>query len=292
MGFADKLKALFGFGLAKETIFEDLCDLLIEGDMGANLAYKASEELRALCAKERISGEREIRLALKRVLSPFARSAPLDIPLDDLSCILVLGVNGVGKTTTIAKLAAYYKARGMGTGIILAAADTFRAAAIDQLKIHGERLSLRVVAQSQGSDPGAVIYDAIDAAISSQAHMIIADTAGRMHTKQNLVRELEKLNKIVGARIAPNRYHKILVLDATTGQNALAQALAFNDAVSVDAIIVTKHDSSAKGGIVLAIAHALDLPTAFIGFGEKLEDLKPFDGSLFLDEFLALESNP
>jgi fused signal recognition particle receptor len=206
---------------------------------------------------------------------------------EKLTVILMLGVNGVGKTTSAAKLAAMYK--NSGAKVILAAADTFRAAAVDQLIIHGERLGVRVVAHKQGGDPAAVIYDAIETAKAGNGDVIIADTAGRMHTKTALVEELKKIDRVVESRANNANYYKWLVLDSTTGRNALAQAEIFHDAVKLDGVILTKYDSSARGGIVFSLSETLKLPVLYVCDGEKYEDIKPFNPHNYTREFLGLE---
>jgi fused signal recognition particle receptor len=281
------LKALLGIG-ATDAFFDDLEDLLIEGDVGARAALDAVDALKGVCRREGLRTEDDIRRALKSILLNFGKEARVEPSPGGLDVILMLGVNGVGKTTTLAKLAHYYRERGLASKIVLAAGDTFRAAAIDQLKIHGERLGMRVVAQQPGSDPGAVIYDAIEAAKSDGADLVLADTAGRMHTKQNLVRELEKINRIVGARAEPARFKKLLVVDGTTGQNALRQAEAFGEAVKMDGLVLSKYDSSGKGGIVLSVAYEQGLPTAYIGTGEGYGDIAPFVLEDFLNDFLGI----
>jgi fused signal recognition particle receptor len=194
----------------------------------------------------------------------------------------------VGKTTSCAKLANAYVEAGLAKGVVLAAGDTFRAAAVDQLRIHGERLGIRVVAQPQGADPGAVLFDAIEAAKAQGADLVIADTAGRMHTRQDLVRELAKMDKIVSSRSQGANYRRLLVIDATTGQNGLRQAETFKEAVHIDGVILTKTDSSAKGGLAIALSKELGIPISFLGRGEGYADLVPFDSSSFLDDFLGL----
>jgi len=291
MKFADRIRALFGANSENEAFFDELADLLVEGDLGASLAFSVAEELKASCRKGGIRGEAAVKLELKRILSGYGREAKIEPLPGVLNVILLLGVNGVGKTTSCAKLARYYQERGLAKGIILAAADTFRAAAIDQLKIHGERLGLRVVAQAPGSDPGAVIFDAIEAAKSDKADLVIADSAGRMHTRQDLVRELGKIDKIIASRAAGANYRRLIAIDATTGQNGLRQAETFGSAVPIDGIVLTKLDSSAKGGIALALAKELGLPTAFVGSGEGYGDLAPFRLDAFLDAFLGIEGS-
>ena len=228
MRFSDRLKALFGKATAdRESFFDELADLLVEGDLGATLAFQIADELRDACRKAGIREPQATRLELKRILLSYCRSASIVPENGKMNIFLLLGVNGVGKTTSCAKLARYYASRGMARDIILAAGDTFRAAAIDQLKVHGKRLGYRVVAQAPGSDPGAVLFDAIDAAKAQGSDLVIADSAGRMHTRQDLIRELGKMDKIVGSRAEGASYRRLLVLDATTGQNGLRQAEAF-----------------------------------------------------------------
>lgn len=290
MGFGDKLRALFGIKAMGDDDWDELADLLVEGDLGAALAERMVGELKLRCAKSGVRDGQSARLELKELARGYARAANVDPASGGLNVCMLLGVNGVGKTTTAAKLARYWIGRGLITGTILAAGDTFRAAAIDQLRHHGERLGLRVVAQAQGSDPGAVLYDALAAAKSEGAELVLADTAGRMHNKQHLVRELEKMDKIVAARVEPGRYKKLLVVDATTGQNALRQAEIFSEAVKVDALILTKYDSSAKGGLAIAIAKALGIGTAFICDGEGYDAIRPFDTEAYLDDFIGLNA--
>jgi fused signal recognition particle receptor len=289
-GFSDRLKSFFGLKSAlSEEVFEDLADLLVEGDFGAASAYKLTEKLRDTCKKERVNDREGARRTLMRLLGeilakPEAGSSALKP--GEQCVILLLGVNGVGKTTTAAKLADRYRNLDKRR-VILAAGDTFRAAAVDQLKIHGERLGIRVVAHQQGGDPAAVIYDAVEAAHAGGGDLIIADTAGRMHTKSALVEELKKIDRVVESRAAGARYLKWLVLDATTGRNALVQAETFNEAVSLDAAILTKYDSGARGGIVFSLAEELSLPVAYICHGEKYGDIRPFDIPSYLEEFLG-----
>jgi fused signal recognition particle receptor len=198
-----------------------------------------------------------------------------------LTLILVVGVNGSGKTTTIGKLARYYKDRGRK--VMLAAADTFRAAAIDQLKIWGERAGVPVIAHQPGADPGAVVYDAIRASQSRKADLLIIDTAGRLHTKYNLMEELRKVHGVAQKRVHRAPHETLLVLDATTGQNALSQARHFKDVVEVSGVVVAKLDGTAKGGIVFSVANDLDLPVRFVGTGETVEDLAEFDAQVFVE---------
>ena len=293
MNFAEKIKSFFSKSPSlSDEFFEELTDLLVEGDMGAKEAYDTADHLRESCKKEKITSPQDARVKLAELLEemlipnscapPRLREKSLE---SNITVILLLGVNGVGKTTTAAKLAYQYQAGGFKP--IIAAADTFRAAAIDQLKIHGERLGLRVVAHKQGGDPAAVVYDAIEAA--GKNGIVIADTAGRMHTKSALVEELRKIDRIVETKAAGALYIKYLTLDATTGRNALAQAEIFCGAVSPEAAILTKYDSTAKGGIVFSLASVLRLPVLYLCTGEKYGDIRLFDPHNFAREFAGLE---
>ncbi len=290
MRFGDKIRKLLGLEVVSDDDWDDLADLLVEGDLGASLSDTIVRELKSACAAAGIRNGEGARRVLKGLLAQYVSSQSMLLQPGGLNVVMLLGVNGVGKTTTSAKLARYWLEQGSATRAVLAAGDTFRAAAIEQLKLHGERLGLRVVAQDRGADSGAVLYDALVAANAEGADLVIADTAGRMHTKQNLIKELEKMDKIVAARTEASRYRRLLVVDATTGQNALRQAETFAEAVRLDGLVLTKYDSSARGGIAIAIARQLGIPTAFICDGERYEDIRPFDADAYLDEFLGLGS--
>jgi fused signal recognition particle receptor len=256
--------------------------------MGAKEAYALSDMLRDRCKKVKVPSPDEARTLLAVLLEETLRnnySRAQKLSDARPSVILLLGVNGVGKTTTAAKLAAMYK-ESFGVKPVLAAADTFRAAAIDQLKIHGQRLGLRVIAHRQGGDRAAVIYDAIEAA--GRDGLVIADTAGRMHTKSALVEELRKIDRVVETKAADCRYVKYLVLDATTGRNALAQAEIFREAVSPEAAILAKYDSTAKGGVVFSLASELRLPVKYLCTGEKYADIGEFNLQKFAREFAGI----
>lgn len=289
--FTEKLKGLFRTsGNLSGEEFDDLTDLLVEGDFGPAGAVALVEKLKQACRKENAgSGEdaRKILAALLEAILLKAGTPAGKLEKGKLAIILMLGVNGVGKTTTTAKLAARYKTLE-NRRPILAAADTFRAAAIDQLKIHGERLGIRVVAHQHGGDPAAVIYDAVDAANAGGGDLIIVDTAGRMHTKSALIEELKKINRVVESRASGCAYLKYLVLDATTGRNAYAQAEVFKEAVSPNGVILTKYDSSAKGGAVFSLAEDMGLAVAFLCAGEKYADIAPFDPARYAKEFTGL----
>jgi fused signal recognition particle receptor len=288
--FTERLKSFFGFGEAlSEEVFEDLTDLLVEGDFGAAEAYRISDKLKEACKKEKVSDGEGAKKILARLLEDILKKGENPDTLlksNELLVYLLLGVNGVGKTTTAAKLAS----RGLSQNRhpILAAADTFRAAAIDQIKIHGQRLDIRVVAHQHGGDPAAVIYEALEAAKAGGGDLIIADTAGRMHTKASLVEELKKIDRVVESRASGCRYVKYLVLDATTGRNAIVQAEIFHEAVSLDGVILTKFDSSARGGAVFSLAEELGLPVVYLCTGEKYGDIRPFDAHAYAEEFAGL----
>ena len=274
-----KLKSLFSFKKTlDEQFFEDLEDLLIEGDFGAKNAMLISDEVR----KRKPKTEEEFLGIVSELLQDKVSGIELLPEKGKLTVYLILGVNGVGKTTSIAKLATYYGKKDYK--VVMAAADTFRAAAIDQLDLHAKRTGTRIVRQENGSDPGAVIYDAITSAQAKGDDLILCDTAGRMHNKENLVKELQKIDKIIKNRIAPECYKKILVIDATTGQNAINQAQIFNDAVGLDALILTKYDSASKAGALVQIG----IPIAFVGTGEHYEDIHVFDKDEFLSGLAGL----
>lgn len=279
-GLGAKLKALFGFKKTLDSqFFEDLEDLLIEGDFGAKNAMMISDEV-----KERKPQTQEEFLGIvKELLGDKVSGTELVPKKGKLNVYLILGVNGVGKTTSIAKMASYYEKKGYK--VVMAAADTFRAAAIDQLDLHAQRTGTRIVRQENGSDPGAVVYDAISSALAKGEDLILCDTAGRMHNKESLVKELQKIDKIIRNRIEPDCYKKILVVDATTGQNSISQAQIFNDAVGLDALILTKYDSASKAGALVQIG----IPIAFVGTGEHYEDIHVFDKDEFLTGLAGLD---
>jgi len=287
MKFGEKIKTFFtGKSAINEDLFDELCDLLIEGDFGASQAYQTVEQLRAYYKKDSSAALPE---KLAQLLEDELKKAENVSPnvYENLTAILLLGVNGVGKTTTAAKLSYLFNTQH-NKKTILAAADTFRAAAIDQLKIHGEKLNTRVVAHKQGGDPAAVVYDALEAAGSGGADVVIADTAGRMHTKSALVEELRKIDRVVETKAVGANYLKYLVLDATTGRNAFAQAEIFHSAVALNGVILTKYDSTAKGGVVFSLASELKLPVVYICTGEKYGDIELFDPHKFAREFAGI----
>ena len=286
-GIGRRLRDLFQAREFDEDFFHELEDAMIEADMGVRIASETGEVLRKIAREKGVRTRDELRAALKSHLKSFLRAHDLHLTPGTLNLFLVLGVNGVGKTTTIAKLAQYFRAHRGVSRILLAAGDTFRAAAIEQLKLLGKKLELPVVAQDHGADPGAVIFDGIASAAARGDELLIADTAGRLHNKDALVKELAKIDKIVRARIGDGSYKKILVLDATTGQNSLAQAEVFHRAVGIDSIVLSKCDSTAKGGMVVPICRDLRIPISFIGLGERLDDLEAFDPDSYLDSLFG-----
>lgn len=286
--FGAKLKSLFsGKKSINEDFYGDLTDLLVEGDIGAKAAYLLVEELEDVCSKEKITDENQIILKLKELLLRDVKKLSLTPEKDKVNVWMVLGVNGVGKTTSVAKLANLFKARGW-ENLVLASSDTFRAAAIEQLAMHGDKIGVRVVSHQHGSDPSAVVFDAAQAIRAKGNGLVIADTAGRLHNKENLVRELQKIDKTCASKADPGCYKKILVIDATTGQNALRQAEVFHEAVGLDALIMTKYDSTAKGGVAFTIGKELGLPVSFICTGEKYPDIQEFNPEEYINEFLGL----
>ena len=285
--FSSKIKQLFSTRKIDEEFFEELEDTLIEGDLGARLTDEISETLRKEAKAKGITEASELQNLMKNLLSEYVHSYDVSLK-EGLNVFMILGVNGVGKTTSIAKMAKWYTKKG--NNVLLAAADTFRAAAVDQLDIHADRLGMRIVKQKMGSDPGAVVYDAVTSAIAQGDDLVLADTAGRMHNKENLMRELQKMDKIVKGRgVKEENYKKFIVIDATTGQNGLSQAMLFNQAVKLDGVILTKYDSAAKGGALVQIGKNLGLPIAFVGTGEGYDDIHPFDKEEYLNALIGLD---
>ena len=284
--FGEKLKNLFSKKIDEE-FFEELTDSLVEGDIGAKTAFEITEELETVCRQKKISAQNDILQELKNLLLKNIREIKLEPDMSKTNVWMVLGVNGVGKTTSVAKLALWFKNKGI-SNLVLASSDTFRAAAIEQLDTHGERIGVRVVSHQHGSDPSAVVFDAAEAVKSKGPGLVIADTAGRLHNKENLVRELQKIDRTCSQKADEGCYKKIIVIDATTGQNALRQAEVFNEAVGLDAIIMTKCDSTAKGGVAVSIGRELGIPVAFVCTGEKYENIEPFNAAKYIDEFLGL----
>ncbi len=282
-----KVARLFDHDTVEERTWEELEELLIAADVGVDTTAKLIKRVKGRVGKEKLGGQ-QVRYALKEEMINMLRLNRIEDTKPEAGAplvILIVGVNGSGKTTTIAKLAHGFKRDG--GKVILAAADTFRAAAIDQLKWWGERVGAEVIAHQPGADPGAVVFDALQAAKSRSAQVVIIDTAGRLHTKFNLMEELKKIKR-VAQRIDPSAPHETwLVIDANTGQNSLAQARHFAEAVGISGIILAKLDSTAKGGIVLAICDQLKIPVRFIGSGETLDDLASFEAEAFVEALMS-----
>ena len=288
MGFFDKLKKITtnlfgGFTEADEAFFEELEETLILADLGMDTALEAVEQLRQRVRKEKLRDQEEVKAALRDILVEMMDVG--DTTLDTStqpSVVLFIGVNGVGKTTSIGKLGNQLKSEGKR--VLFCAADTFRAAAADQLQIWSERAGCELVRQHEGADPGAVLFDALQAAKARNVDVVLCDTAGRLHNKQNLMNELAKLRKIISRECPDSACETLLVLDATTGQNGLIQARQFKETAGLTGIILTKLDGTAKGGIVIAIAQELQVPVKFVGLGEGIDDLKPFDAKEFVGD--------
>lgn len=278
-----QITSLFGGGEITDELWEDLEALLVQADVGIETSTNLIDTVRERVRQEGIIRPEQAQTILKEEMQKLLDGyEPSKIDKTRLvTVILVVGVNGSGKTTTIAKLARYYQ--NQGRRVILAAADTFRAAAIDQLKIWGERANVTVIAHQPNADPGAVVFDALKSALSRKADMVIIDTAGRLHTKFNLMKELEKLKGIARKQVHAAPHETLLVLDGTTGQNAISQAKHFKDAVHITGVVITKLDGTAKGGAVFAIGKELEVPVRFIGVGEGIEDLVPFDSKAFVE---------
>ena len=299
MGFFDKIKA--GLTRTKENIghsldtlfageldddfYDELEETLILGDMGVETTMKAVEELRRRAKAEKIKTAEEARACLRDILCQLLEVGDPGLNLaGSPAVVLFIGVNGVGKTTTIGKLAARLK--GEGKRVLMAAGDTFRAAAADQLEIWSERSGVELVRQHEGADPAAVVFDALSAAKARGADVVLVDTAGRLHNKQNLMNELNKISRVIDRELPGCPRETLLVLDATTGQNGLIQARQFQESAGLTGIVLTKLDGSAKGGIVVAIADTLQVPVKFVGVGEGIDDLMPFEARSFVEALI------
>ena len=272
-------QVLSSFTKIDEELFEELEESLIMSDIGVETSIYIMEKVRAIVKVEKIKEVADIKNVIVRVISEILEEETEEFNLKSPSVILIIGVNGVGKTTTIGKLANNYKSQGKK--VILAAGDTFRAAAIDQLQVWGDRSGIDVIKHQEGSDPAAVVFDAIQAGKARGADLLICDTAGRLHNKKNLMEELKKIARIVNRENPDAQIETLLVLDATTGQNALQQAKLFSEVSEITGIVLTKLDGTAKGGVVIAIKNELKIPVRFIGVGEGIEDLRPFDAKEF-----------
>ena len=301
MGFFDKIKAglsktrdalagtlgnvFTGFSEIDDDFYDELEECLILADLGVETATKATETLRKQVRSEHLKTTEEAKTALKSILVDMLNVGETALKLDTKpSVILVIGVNGVGKTTTIGKIATRLTAEGKN--VLLVAGDTFRAAAADQLEIWSQRSGASIVRQHEGADPASVVFDGIQSAKAKNADVIIVDTAGRLHNKQNLMNELNKISRIIERELPQASKEVLLVLDGTTGQNGLIQAKEFSKIAGVTAIALTKLDGTAKGGIVIAVADTLQIPVKFVGVGEKADDLMPFEAESFVEALL------
>ena len=289
MGLFDKIKKAWYdtmvWEMMDDAFFDELEESLIMADVGMEVAVSTVKELRNVVYNERLEGAEQGKAALRRIL---ARKLEMDNMALDISTrpsvVLFIGVNGVGKTTSIGKMA--HQLRKEGKKVLLCAGDTFRAAAADQLQIWAERAGVDIVRQHEGADPGAVLFDALQAAKARGVDVVLVDTAGRLHNKQNLMNELGKLRKIIDRECPDAAKETLLVLDATTGQNGLIQAKQFKETAGLTGIVLTKLDGTAKGGIVIAIARELQVPVKYVGLGEGIDDLQPFDAQAFVEALI------
>ena len=280
--FSKKLYSVFTGRRLDDEFYEDLEDALISADMGVTAASQIIEDLKDRVYREKVREPEDARELLKEIM---IESIDYEIPPYEYPLILLIaGVNGVGKTTAIGKLANMFKEQGKS--VVVAAADTFRAAASEQLEIWAERAGVKIIKQGEGSDPAAVVFDAIASAKARKNDVILIDTAGRLHNKKNLMEELKKIYRVIGREYPEADLRSYIVLDATTGQNAVQQAQVFGEAVDVDGIILTKLDGTAKGGVVLAISAEMEIPVVYVGVGEKIDDLIEFNARDFIDAIL------
>ncbi len=286
-GITDKIDDLFNnYGEIDDEMFDELEEILIMADVGMSTSMKIIEKLREELKVRKVKDSREIKTVFKDVIEMILNennNVPFNVGKEP-TIIMVIGVNGVGKTTSIGKIA--HSLKSDGKKVLIAAGDTFRAAAIDQLKIWGDRVGVNVIHQSEGSDPAAVIFDAVQAAKARNVDVLICDTAGRLHNKVNLMNELSKVFRVIEREFPEAKKEVLLVLDATTGQNAIQQAKVFNEAAEISGIVLTKLDGTAKGGVVLAINSELNIPVKLIGVGEGIEDLQSFDAHDFVEALL------
>lgn len=285
--FIGQLGNLFVANEIEDDFWDDLEAILIQADVGVSTTLELVEKVKTRVDKENIKRTIDAKSILKEEMYELIVSnEPLQLDKKRLlTVVMIVGVNGSGKTTTIAKLAHHYVSQGKR--VFLAAADTFRAAAIEQLQVWGDRSGATVISHQTGSDPGAVVYDALKSGLARKADLVLIDTAGRLHTKFNLMKELEKLHSVAGKQVHQAPHESLLVLDGTTGQNALSQAKHFKDTAKITGVVLTKLDGTAKGGVVFAIHRELGVPVRFVGLGEQINDLQPFDAKAFIDGLFA-----
>lgn len=268
-----------------EDLFEKLEEVLILGDIGVKTSVDICNMLRVEVKKRGIKDSSEVKKCLKEIIANILIGSN-SINLENKpAIILVIGVNGVGKTTTIGKLAYQFKVQGKK--VILGAADTFRAAAIEQIDVWAKKAGVDIIKQNEGADPAAVVFDSVKAAVAREADVLICDTAGRLHNKKNLMDELAKISRVIKKEVPESSFETLLVLDASTGQNAITQAKQFKEVTDVTGIVLTKLDGTAKGGVIIAIKNELNIPIKYIGVGEQIDDLQPFDSQIFVDELFA-----
>ncbi len=279
--FARKFDAILSHGEIDDDFYDELEELLISCDMGVQTSVDVVEELRLYARKNKIRSGEEVKSALRKILIDLMENAP-KIELNYPLIITIIGVNGVGKTTTIGKMAKYFSSQDKS--VTLVAGDTFRAAASEQLSLWANRSKTRIIKHAEGADAAAVVFDGIASAKAKNTDVLIVDTAGRLHTKTNLMEELKKINKVIDREYPEAQKLSLIVLDATTGQNALSQITAFNEFVPIDGIVLTKLDGTAKGGVVVAIEKDLSKPVVFVGTGEGIDDIEPFDAENFVSE--------
>lgn len=281
-GLTDKINEVLNLAVTiDDDLYEELEEILITSDIGMETTMELIDRLKDKIRKEKINDTEMVLPALREVIKDFMLEGEEDKEYEDKKVMLVIGVNGVGKTTSIGKLAA--KNKSEGKKVLLAAADTFRAAAIDQLDIWSKRAGVDIVKHEEGSDPAAVVFDAIQASKARNVDLLICDTAGRLHNKKNLMNELSKINRIIDREYGEDNKETLLVLDGTTGQNAVIQAKQFMEACPIDGLILTKLDGTAKGGVILSIKQTLNIPVRYIGVGEGVEDLQKFDAESFAE---------
>jgi len=277
---------LVSMGKIDEELFEELEEILITSDVGVETTLRIIEDLKQRVKAEKVTDPKQVKNLLKDEITEILSSGDTGLKLDTKpSVIVMVGVNGVGKTTSIGKICNMLK--NQGKKILVAAGDTFRAAAIDQLEIWAKRAGVDIVKHTEGSDPSAVVYDAIQAAKAREFDVVVCDTAGRLHTKKNLMEELKKIFRIIKRELPGADIETLLVLDATTGQNAVSQAKTFAEATGVTGLVLTKLDGTAKGGIIVSIKSELDIPVKFVGVGEKIDDLQPFDAKSFAEALFS-----
>lgn len=282
-GVSTKLRLLFSKNKLGEEFYDELEEILISADVSVRTAEEVVEEVKEEAIGNKVKDQAFVTDLLKDILEEKLEEAP--VPEIKYPCVIMfVGVNGVGKTTTIGKVANYFVSQKKS--VTVAAADTFRAAASDQLSVWAERANVRIVKHEEGSDPSAVIFDALSSAKARKTDVVLVDTAGRLHVKENLMKELQKMDRVVTREFPEAQFLKFLVLDATTGQNAVSQARVFDEAVELDGIVLTKLDGTAKGGFVFSLCSELHIPVVFTGVGEKMEDLVPFDAEQFVEGFI------